>query len=118
VLADPEVSVLLAERQGEVVGYVGCGSSRDADAGPRTGEVRTFFVAPASWRRGVGRELMAAALADLRTRGYEDATLWTFAANQRANAFYANQGFVPDGAERTEEAWAEIRELRYRRALA
>jgi GNAT superfamily N-acetyltransferase len=80
--------------------------------------VRTFFVLPSSWRRGVGRELMAAAVADLRARGYEDATVWTFADNQRANAFYADQGFAPDGAERTEEAWAEIRELRYRRSLA
>ena len=117
VLADPEVTVLMAERRGEVVGYVGCGSSRDADASPRTGEVRTFFVAPSSWRRGVGRELMAAALADLRARGYEDATVWTFAANDRANAFYADQGFAPDGAERTEEAWGHIREVRYRRRL-
>jgi hypothetical protein len=61
---------------------------------------------------------MAAALDDLRGRGYDDATVWSFEANDRATGFYASQGFAPDGAERTEEAWAHIREVRYRRALA
>jgi hypothetical protein len=43
--------------------------------------------------------------------------VWSFAANDRANAFYASHGGAPDGAERTEEAWAHIREVRYRRRL-
>jgi GNAT superfamily N-acetyltransferase len=112
------VSVLVGEDGGELVGYVGCGWSRDPDAGVGTGEVRTFFVARSRWRRGVGRALMAAALDDLRGRGYDEATVWSFAANDGANAFYASQGFAPDGGERTEEAWGHIREVRYRRALA
>jgi GNAT superfamily N-acetyltransferase len=57
--------MLVAEQReqagGALVGFVGCGESRDPDAGPRTGEVQTFFVAAGSWRRGVGRALMAAA---------------------------------------------------------
>ena len=77
---------------------------------------------PSSWPRaagaGVGHALMAAALADLSERGYAEATGWSFAANERANAFYASEGFEPDGAERTEETWAHIAEVRYRRALA
>jgi len=118
VLADPDVSVLVAEERGELVGFTGCGANRDPDAGPRTGEVRAFFVAPCSWRRGIGRALMAAALDDLRRRGYAEATLWSFAANDRANAFYGDQGFARDGRERFEEVWGGIREVRYRRCLA
>ena len=59
---------------------------------------------------------MAAALDDLRERGYSEATVWSFADNDRANRFYERCGFERDGAERTEEDWAHILEIRYRRS--
>jgi GNAT superfamily N-acetyltransferase len=109
--------MLVAEDGDELVGFTTCGESRDPDAGPDAGEIRTFFVAAGRWRRGVGRALMEAALADLAARGYSEATVWSFAANERANAFYEAHGFARDGTERTEETWAGIAEVRYRRAL-
>ena len=112
------MTLLVAEDDdGELVGYTACGENRDPDAAPGTGEVRTMFVAPHAWRGGVGRALLAAALRDLRERGYSTATLWSFAANERANAFYESAGFTRDGSERTEEVWAHIPEVRYRRSL-
>jgi RimJ/RimL family protein N-acetyltransferase len=60
---------------------------------------------------------MGAALADLAARGYLEASVWSFAANERANAFYEAHGFARDGTERTEDSWAHIPEVRYRRAL-
>jgi GNAT superfamily N-acetyltransferase len=131
-LADPGVSMLVAEEEsdprapgragrlrpsGELLGFSACGDSRDPGAGPETGEVRAFFVAAGRWRAGVGRALMAASLADLAARGHAEATVWSFAANERANAFYEAHGFTRDGAERTQEAWAHIPEIRYRRSL-
>jgi GNAT superfamily N-acetyltransferase len=118
ILADPAATMLLAEEDGKVTGFTACGESRDEDAGPEVGEVRTLFVAAGRWRRGVGRALMGAALADLRERGYAEATVWSFEANERANAFYEAHGFERDGSERTEETWAHVPEVRYRRALA
>jgi GNAT superfamily N-acetyltransferase len=109
--------MLVVEDDGELLGFTGCGKSRDPDAGSEAGEIRTFFVAAGRWRRGVGRALMAAALDDLAERGYAEATLWSFADNGRANAFYESHGFTRDGAERREEQWANIPEIRYRRAL-
>jgi GNAT superfamily N-acetyltransferase len=117
LLADPGVSILMADEGGEVVGYAACGVSRDPAAGPGSGELRTLFVVPRHWSGGVGRALVAAALDDLRERGYSEATVWSFAANDRANAFYEANGFARDGAERTEEVWANILEVRYRRGL-
>jgi GNAT superfamily N-acetyltransferase len=117
-LGSSEVSLLVADDDGELAGFVGCGISRDADAVPEVGEVWSFFVAADRWRAGVGRALMAAALEDLRLRGHADATVWSFDANERANAFYEAQGFARDGATRTEEVWAHLLEVRYRRALA
>ena len=109
--------MLLAEEGGELLGFTACGESRDPDAASHAGEVRTLFVAAGRWRRGVGSALMAAALDDLRERGYTEATVWSFAANERANRFYESQGFEHDGSEKTEEVWAHLTEIRYRRSL-
>ena len=105
--------MLVAEEDGELLGFTACGEGRDNGAGPQTGEIMTFFVAAGRWRAGVGRAVMAAALADLTARGCTEATVWSFAAND----FYEAHGFTRDGAERTEDAWAHLPETRFRRAL-
>jgi GNAT superfamily N-acetyltransferase len=117
LIEDPAVSMLMAEEDGELLGLSTCGVSRDPDAGNDVGEVRSFFVAAGRWRQGVGHALMAAALDSLRERGCAEATVWSFVANERANAFYERAGFTRDGAEKTEEAWAQLPEVRYRRSL-
>jgi L-amino acid N-acyltransferase YncA len=111
------VRILVAEEEGELLGYTAFGTSRDDDVDDRVGEVRTFFVSPSAWRRGVGRSLMAGALAGLPELGFAEATVWSFDANERANTFYEAHGFARDGTTRTEEVWAYIPEVRYRRAL-
>jgi GNAT superfamily N-acetyltransferase len=109
--------MLLAEEDGELLGFTACGESRDPDAGHAVGEVRSMFVAAGGWGRGVGTALMEAALDDLRARGCSQATVWSFADNERANRFYEGRGFSPDGTERKEQVWAHLREVRYRRSL-
>lgn len=115
--ADPAVSMLMAEDASGMLGFTMPGASRDADASDEVGEIRTIFATPATWGRGVGRALMTAALDDLRERGYSEATVWSFADNDRANRFYERSGFTPDGATRTQSEWADIPQLRYRRSL-
>jgi GNAT superfamily N-acetyltransferase len=110
--------MLQAEEDGRLLGITVCGENRDPDAGGNVGEVRMLFAAAGGWRRGVGRALMAAALDDLRERGYAEATVWSFADNERANAFYESQGFTRDGAEKTQAEWADLIEVRYRRELS
>jgi ribosomal protein S18 acetylase RimI-like enzyme len=115
-LRTDELSLLVAD-DGGLVGFTACGTSRDPDVGREVGEIWSLFVAAGRWRRGTGRALMTAALADLAERGYEQATVWSFDANARANAFYERHGFTRDGSERREEVWANILEVRYRRTL-
>ena len=118
LLEDPAVSLVLVEEDGEPLGLSACGESRDDDVDGSVGEIRSFFVAPGRWRRGVGRVLMAAVLGSLRERGYTVATVWSFTANERANAFYEGLGFTRDGAEEpTDETWAHLPGVRYRRSL-
>ena len=109
--------ILVAEDEDGLAGFTGVGPSRDPDPAPGVGEVRSFFVAAGRWRRGIGRELMAAGLEALREQGFAAATLWSFADNERANAFYEAHGFARDGATRTEQVWGEVPEVRYRRDL-
>ena len=58
---------------------------------------------------------MGRALQGLGELGYSQSTVWSFADNARANAFYEHHGFERDGAERREDAWTDILEVRYRR---
>ena len=118
VLAEPAVRLLVCEEDGgALLAYSAFGTSRDDDVPEEVGEVRTFFVHPAAWRRGVGSRLMARACLELVELGFERATLWSFADNERANAFYEHHGFERDGSERREDEWANILEVRYARTL-
>jgi GNAT superfamily N-acetyltransferase len=99
------------------LGFVGHGSSRDPDALTGEGEVRTMFVHPSAWGTGVAEALIARAYEQLEADGYTQVTLWTFVANERANAFYERHGMKRDGARRRQAVWADLDQVRLRRAL-
>jgi GNAT superfamily N-acetyltransferase len=117
-LAVPGVESTLALEGERLVGWITYGVNRDPDAGPSTAEVRSLFVHPDRWRSGVGTALMGHALTALAERGFDEATLWSFDENDRANAFYERHGFRRDGAGQRREFSAGALEVRYRRALA
>ena len=98
----------VAERGGNVVGFVGIGDSRDP-VQEGLGELDTIAVAPASWRTGIGHALIDSAVAALRDRHHE-AILWTVAGYERGHRFYEAMGWRLDGAVRADGA-----EVRFRR---
>ncbi|MDE2583284.1 MAG: GNAT family N-acetyltransferase [Rhodospirillales bacterium] len=63
-------------------------------------EILTLGVVPASRRRGLGRALLAAALAEAAARGARRVFLEVAVANQPALALYAAAGFTPVGRRR------------------
>jgi ribosomal-protein-alanine N-acetyltransferase len=79
----------VAERDGEVVGYLI--SWRVADEL----HIGNIAVAPAVQRRGVGRRLLAHSLDDARAGGAAFATLEVRVSNDRAIALYESFGFRP-----------------------
>jgi GNAT superfamily N-acetyltransferase len=108
---------LVAERDGGVAGFCHVAApSRDDDASDSTCEVTAIYVDPDAWRAGVGRALLDTALSDVRQDGWEEATLWVFAQNVGAHAFYERFGFTRDGAEVQHEPSGQI-EVRLRASL-
>jgi GNAT superfamily N-acetyltransferase len=114
-LADPQqpTAVYIAA---DVVGFVNLGASRDADAGPQTGEVMAIYVLADLHRRGIGTALLSWAVAEAAVHGWRQMTLWTLAANAGARAFYERCGWVLDGASKREPfAGAIVDQVRFRR---
>jgi len=107
--------LLVAELGQELVAFCSLIPSRDADGAPATGEIMAIYVSPEHSRRGAGRALLEASLAQARGR-YRVLTLWVLTDNARARRFYEACGFVPDGAhQQVALGGARLDEVRYRR---
>lgn len=82
---------------GEVCGFASVGPCRDPDLhGAGAWEVYALYLSPGVLGRGIGRDLMAAALGDVPPEA-TTVTLWVLAGNVRARSFYEAAGFVADG---------------------
>ena len=86
----------VADHDGVVVGYARVEPSPDADAAG-AGEVAGLYVDVPWWGRGIGRALLADAVAGLRAAGHDEIVLWHFVGNERARRAYEAAGFAPDG---------------------
>lgn len=118
-VADEPHHVFVACESETVVGMAVTAPSRDPDATPTTGELEAIYLAPEAIGRGIGRALHDRALADLRERGFTEATLWVLRENQRARRFYEAAGWLTDGETKDEERpGGTLHEVRYRRPLA
>ena len=92
---------------------IGASGSRAATAPSSPARAGSRAIAASCRRRGrerlrpaasagtaaSGRRVLAAGLDELRSQSGDHATLWVFAENHPARAFYARFGFLPDGAE-------------------
>jgi ribosomal protein S18 acetylase RimI-like enzyme len=94
-LEEPHVVVLVAERDGEVLGYTYAGvEGRDYMSlrGP-AGVLYDIVVDPARRGYGVGWMLLAATLAALKSRGAPRVVLSTAERNEPAQRLFARAGF-------------------------
>ena len=80
------------------------------------GVLSGLCVDPEWWDRRIGVALITAARAAVA--GMDSMTLWLLVGNVRGERFYRKDGWLPDGAQRTETVWgATVDELRFRRSL-
>jgi len=125
IIVSPDVPgtvTIVAELDGEVVGWLGYGPTRDDDLAPAerggTGEVYGIYVHPDRWGSGAGRALLGEGVARLEEAGFVQATLWVLEDNRSARRFYEHHGWRHDGAREVfERAGVRPMELRYRRPL-
>jgi GNAT superfamily N-acetyltransferase len=98
-------AVLVVEDGGVVAGF--------AASGP--GQLYALYVLPRFWGRGLGRALHDRVVEELSG---DSAVLWVLTKNERAKAFYARQGWQPDGATATETLdGVTLEVVRFRRSL-
>ena len=105
----------VAERGGEIVGFISVGSSRDPDT---DGELFAIYVHPEHWGTGVGRTLIETGEEELRTLGHEEAILWVLDDNPRARRFYELAGWSVAGPAREIRIFGfDVSEVRYAKRL-
>ncbi|MFD6999264.1 GNAT family N-acetyltransferase [Streptomyces mirabilis] len=112
---------LVAERDGEVVGWACHGPYRDDEArgdGIGAAELYAIYVDPERVGAGVGRALLTESIARCTAAGHERMLLWVLEGNARARRFYAQAGFGPDGGEEPFDVdGVAVPEVRYARTL-
>ncbi len=93
------VAAVIAEEEGDLVGFVACGPVTDAAAGEKDRwEIYNLHVARSWQGRGVGIALFERA-ADLgREHGAAKLVLWVVRTNDSARAFYEHRGMTLAGA--------------------
>ena len=89
-LADPGMTVLLAEKNGSPVGA----------AGYRAEWLDGLYVRPDFWGCGIGPQLHDDVLDRLRKSGSERCHLWVLEDNPRARRFYERRGWRLNGETR------------------
>lgn len=100
VADDPETWVCA-----DLSAFVTLGRSRDADVEAGEGELHAIYVEPSRVGTGVGAALHVHALDRLAALGFERASLWTFAQNAPALAFYAHHGWRRDPRPFDPDRW-------------
>jgi ribosomal protein S18 acetylase RimI-like enzyme len=95
-LANSSVQVLLAEADGEVIGYVQGEVTRRSDHMPRTvGQVSLMYVVKQYRRKGVGKRLVKELCKFFNSNKAEDLTVRYIIGNKEAEGFWRKLGFEP-----------------------
>jgi ribosomal-protein-alanine N-acetyltransferase len=91
---------LVAEDDGQVVGYAGLLAPIGGRPGGSQADVLTMAVATARWGQGIGSALLEALLAEAANRGCVEVFLEVRVDNPRAQGLYARYGFSRIGLRR------------------
>jgi GNAT superfamily N-acetyltransferase len=112
-ITHPEVSILVAELDGEITGLATLLPTEDPDDDPaEVAKLGRLYAEPSAWGKGVGSALLVASMEELQRRAYREATLWTAEWNP-TRELYESHGWRWDGSTRdqtlADETWTEVR---------
>lgn len=95
-IADPALRVVLAEDDGQLLGFcklvMHCGWPEHA-RGAKVIELKQLYTAPEATGQGIGARLMDWALAEAAAFGADEIQLSVYSDNPGAQKFYARYGF-------------------------
>jgi len=94
--------VLVAEEDDRAVGYTTLGRPTPLESNRHVLQIAGLSVDPACQGRGVGRQLIEAAIAEAIRRGARKLSLRVLGPNATAQALYVSCGFVVEGVQREE----------------
>ncbi|MBX9392844.1 GNAT family N-acetyltransferase [Streptomyces sp. TRM72054] len=115
---DGSVVNLVAEREGEVVGWACHGPYRDGEVRTSDAELYAIYVDPERYGEGIGHALLKESVRRCRAAGHPRMLLWVLRDNAPARHFYERAGFTADGAQEPFEVeGVEVPEVRYAREL-
>jgi GNAT superfamily N-acetyltransferase len=94
-LSQPDVIYLIAEFEGNLIGYAQLilNSRDEAIKATRPLEIRRIYASPEYLGKGVGKALMESTISEARRRGCDCLWLGVWEKNQRAIDFYKKWGF-------------------------
>ena len=117
MIAEETQVIALIEDKERILGYTIIGPNRDeALKEDNCGEVWGLYISPDHWRKGLGARLTKWACRQLKSKGYDIATLWVFQTNLAAREFYQAMGFASDGATKEVRPGAPLA-VRYRKRM-
>ena len=97
-LASEEAELLIADKQGKLIGYAMLRfmpGPATWDVGESVAEIETLSVAPEARSTGVGARLVAAARASAQQAGAATLLVAAVHTNEAALRFYQREGFEP-----------------------
>ncbi|MHC3468824.1 N-acetyltransferase family protein [Streptomyces sp. 7R007] len=113
------VANLVAEQDGQVVGWSCHGPYRDGEVRAGDVELYAIYVDADRFGSGIGYALLQESLRLCTAAGHRRMLLWVLKENARARRFYERQGFRADGVEEPFDVdGVRVPEVRYVRELA
>lgn len=107
----PETAVFVGDAAGDILGFISCGPSRDADG---HGEVYAMYLRQDVQGTGLGAGLWREARDWLARQGFANVKVWVLDTNVLARGFYERSGLELDGGTRSSEwAGAKLNEVSY-----
>ncbi|MFF4269394.1 GNAT family N-acetyltransferase [Streptomyces sp. NPDC001536] len=116
--SDGSVVNLVAEQDGELLGWAAHGPYRDGEVRTGGAELYAIYVDAQRFGSGTGHALLQESVRQCTAAGHPRMYLWVLKGNTRARAFYERAGFRADGAEEPFDVdGVAVPEVRYLRTL-
>lgn len=104
---------LVVMEDDKLIGTSSFSRSRWADFGD-SGEIISIYLLPLYMGKGYGRQLLNAAVCELKKFGFRDIFLWVLEENGNARKFYEKCGFTSSGHSMEHEIGGKVlREIQY-----